>query len=265
MNRISTSIGEPARRTIVEKLHDIANSENIQHLVAVESGSRAWGFPSPDSDYDVRFIYVRPRFRYLSLANDRDVIDGPIVGDFDVSGWDIRKTLQLLLKHNAVVSEWINSPIRYLGDHPSIAALSGLIDEYFDPNGYAMHYASLAKSSAECWLGDAENVSIKRYFYALRPALAVRAIRLSPDRRPPMSLPELLAVTDLPSPLVSEICDMVDLKSSQREAAAARRSETIEELVLTEITRVSEVRAKRRDGDFLAALDAYFIALVETQ
>jgi len=204
MTNILSDINEPARRTIVEKLNDIANCNEVEHLIAVESGSRAWGFPSPDSDYDVRFIYMRPRDRYLSLAKDRDVIDRPIVDDFDVNGWDIRKTLQLLLKHNAVVSEWINSPIRYLEDHSSIARLSRLIDEFFDPLGYAMHYASLARSNAERWTAGAQPVSIKKYFYALRPALAARAIRLNPDQRPPMALPDLLAVTSLPSTLVAD-------------------------------------------------------------
>lgn len=265
MKSILANIDEPARRTIVAKLHDIANCEEVEHLIAVESGSRAWGFPSPDSDYDVRFIYMRPRNRYLSLATDRDVIDRPIVDDFDVNGWDIRKALQLLLKHNAVVSEWINSPIRYLEDHPSVGLLSGLIDEFFDPHGYAMHYASLAKSSAERWVADAQAVSIKKYFYALRPALAVRAIRLNPGRRPPMALPELLAATDLPSVLETEICEMVELKSSQREAAAASRSDAIERLVMSEIERAGEVSSKRRDTDFRAALDAYFVALVDAE
>lgn len=79
----------------------------MRFLIAVESGSRAWGFPSPDSDYDIRFIHIHPRDWYLSLQPGRDVIERPIIDNIDLNGWDLRKALGLLLKSNAVVSEWL--------------------------------------------------------------------------------------------------------------------------------------------------------------
>ena len=124
---------DPAVRLDIERrLIAVESAEGVRLLMAVESGSRAWGFPSPDSDYDVRFVYVRPRDWYLSLVPGRDVIDYPIVDEIDLNGWDVRKSLGLLLKSNAVVSEWMNSPIRYRTDDPFIAKLAALADELLD-------------------------------------------------------------------------------------------------------------------------------------
>ncbi|MEL7219109.1 MAG: nucleotidyltransferase domain-containing protein, partial [Pseudomonadota bacterium] len=99
------AIAPKIRTEIDHRLATLASEEGVRLLLAVESGSRAWGFPSPDSDYDVRFIYVRPRRDYLALKTPRDVIERPIVDEIDLNGWEIRKTLGLMLKHNAVVSE----------------------------------------------------------------------------------------------------------------------------------------------------------------
>ena len=98
---------------VPEKLREIENEYNVKVLLAVESGSRAWGFASPDSDFDVRFIYKRPRNEYLKLDQPRDVIEIPIDDIWDVNGWDLDKTLRLLYKSNPTLYEWINSPICY--------------------------------------------------------------------------------------------------------------------------------------------------------
>ena len=52
---------------ILRELKKIEEQENVKIIMAIESGSRAWGFASPDSDYDVRFIYVRKEEDYLKL------------------------------------------------------------------------------------------------------------------------------------------------------------------------------------------------------
>ena len=52
------------RDRIMKKLDEIEKTEEVRILLAVESGSRAWGFASTDSDYDVRFIYFRPEDEY---------------------------------------------------------------------------------------------------------------------------------------------------------------------------------------------------------
>lgn len=219
-----TEIDPNIRQEVERRLAQIAGQDGVNFLLAVESGSRAWGFPSPDSDYDVRFIYVRPWQDYITLRSVRDVIERPIVDDLDVNGWDIRKALGLLLKHNAVVAEWINSPIRYLPEHSAVSRLRDLADQYFDPRGYALHYASLGRNNLERWDANAETIPAKRYFYALRPALSVRALRLHPDKRPPMRLQELMEITDLGSDLSTEIQHLVELKAQAREVAGTKRS-----------------------------------------
>ena len=106
------------------------------------------------------------------------MVERLIVGEIDLNGWDIRKALGLMLKHNAVLSEWIESSIRYIADDPVVEQLADLANRHFNPRGYALHYASLGRSSADRWLGPGGEIAMKRYFYALRPALSVRALRL---------------------------------------------------------------------------------------
>ena len=256
-------IDSKIRREIEARLARIKSADGIEFLLAIESGSRAWGFPSPDSDYDVRFIYLRPPKDYLSLRPVRDVIERPIVDDLDVNGWDIRKALGLLLKHNAVVAEWINSPIRYVPDHPAIGRLADLADTYFNPNGYALHYASLGQNNVDRWDANADVIPAKRYFYALRPALSVRALRLDPSRRPPMQLQELMKVCELSAALAEEIDHLVSLKATRREAADTKRSPNIERLIIDELGKADQVPARRYDLEFLESADSLFRSLVE--
>nr|WP_281372357.1 nucleotidyltransferase domain-containing protein [Novosphingobium hassiacum] len=254
---------EPVARSKIEfRLSRVAQEDGIRYLMAVESGSRAWGFPSPDSDYDVRFIYVRPARDYVTLRPLRDVIERPIVDDFDVNGWDIRKTLGLLLKHNAVVAEWLDSPIRYLPDDPAIGELSALADRHFDPRGYALHYASLGMNNVKRWPEHAETLSAKRYFYALRPALAVRALRMNPLRRPPMRLQDLMAVIDLPPAIADQINELVTLKAQKREKAGTKRSVEIEALVHDELARAGTIEPRLASETFLNEADMLFRRIV---
>lgn len=252
-----------ARAEIIHRLKRITAEEGIRILIAVESGSRAWGFPSPDSDYDARFIYVRPTRDYLRFNPVRDVVERPILDLFDVNGWDIRKTLGLLLNHNAVVAEWLNSPIRYQDDDPAIAQLADIADRHFNPQGYALHYASLGGNNVKRWDADAETLSVKRYFYALRPALCVRALRMNPSVRPPMCLQELLQVTDLPATMIAQIDELVALKSHTKEAAPASRSPELEALITSELGRANEVSERLNRADFEAETEALLFNLLK--
>ena len=101
------------RKKIQTQLRRIEEEESIKILLAVESGSRAWGFASPDSDYDVRFIYIRRMEDYLKLEKVRDVIELPMDDVLDMNGWDLQKTLRLLYKSNPTLFEWFSSPIVY--------------------------------------------------------------------------------------------------------------------------------------------------------
>lgn len=108
---------------ITQQIHHVCQQQELTCLHAIESGSRAWGFASPDSDYDVRMIYVQPLDWYLQLFEAKDTFEY-IQNDlfdvpFDIAGWDIRKVLRLMYKSNALVFEWLNSPIVYHSSPPS--------------------------------------------------------------------------------------------------------------------------------------------------
>ena len=119
-----------ARAEIERRLAVIEAEDGVEILFAVESGSRAWGFASPDSDYDARFVYRHPRNWYLSVREARDVIERPILDDYDVNGWDLRKALRLLLKSNPPLYEWLRSPIVYRDHCGFRAALTDLAETH---------------------------------------------------------------------------------------------------------------------------------------
>lgn len=250
------------RQEIEARLAQIEVVEDVRFLWVVESGSRAWGFPSPDSDFDVRFVYVRRRDWYLQLVPGRDVIEQPIVDDIDLNGWDIRKALGLLLKSNAVVSEWLSSPIRYRSDHPSAARFASLADALFDPRGTAHHYAHLGRRQTERWLDGPEGVLVKKYFYALRPALAVRALRRNPGRRPAMNLQELMLEAEVPTALAGIIDELVAVKRQTREQGVIARIPELDALIRDELGRASEVAARLPTTAAIDAANAFFLELV---
>lgn len=156
-------------------LNEIESSENVRIVYACESGSRAWGFPSADSDYDVRFLYVRPVEWYLSIQEKRDVIERPIHEGLDISGWDLKKALQLFRKSNPPLMEWLGSPIVYLEETSVASRMRALAAEYYLPTACLYHYWNMARGNFRDYLSG-EEVSPKKYFYALRPLLAMQWI-----------------------------------------------------------------------------------------
>ncbi|OUS77062.1 hypothetical protein B1748_07850 [Paenibacillus sp. MY03] len=162
---------EIKKEVIQEELKRLELEENVRILYACESGSRAWGFPSKDSDYDVRFIYIRPVEWYLSVFERRDVIERPISDMLDISGWDLRKALGLLRKSNPPLLEWLQSPIKYGEYYSSAERIRRLASKAFSPKSCMFHYLNMARGNFREYLqGDV--VRIKKYFYVLRPVLA---------------------------------------------------------------------------------------------
>lgn len=259
------AIAPDVRAEIEARIARVASEDGVRLLMAVESGSRAWGFPSPDSDYDVRFLYIRSRRDYLALKPVRDVVERPIVDEIDLNGWDIRKALGLLLKHNAVLSEWIDSPTRYIVDDPVVEQLADLASRHFNPRGYALHYANLGKGTVERWLDPDGEIAVKRYFYALRPALSVRALRLDPSRRPPMNIMPLMQAADLERVLVDQIDELIARKAQTKEAGNTVRLPDIERLVADELARAGEVPERTDDANFAEEAEALFLQLVEKE
>lgn len=208
---------------------------------AVESGSRAWGFPSPDSDYDCRFLYVRPMAEYLTPWPRRDVIELPIDPVFDVSGWDVVKAVPLLEKGNATVVEWLQSPIVYRGDERFQADFLGLAAEIADPARLVAHHLHVGRLQ---WPDDPDAARLKRVLYALRSATTLRWLRTIGGRVPPMDLPTLVTQSDVDASTRSVIDELVARKAVTREAGTAPIPEPVLRFVTTEFA-AAEARLER--------------------
>jgi uncharacterized protein len=204
------------------RLDAIAYEHHATVLLAIESGSRAWGFPSPDSDYDCRFIYVRRREDYLTLYPPRDVIEFPLEGELDVNGWDLGKALRLLLKGNAVVIEWLTSPYAYAGDASFREEALALAKVAAHPAAIARHYLHLGERQRRTYFADERAVEIKKLFYALRPAMALRWLRLHPGAAvAPMHFPTLVVESELPADVTTLVHDLLARKAVTRELGSA--------------------------------------------
>jgi len=168
--------GNDVFQRVRDALAQIEAERNVRVLFACESGSRAWGFASRDSDYDVRFVYVHQRDWYLSVEDRRDVIELPIAADLDVSGWELRKALRLLRKSNPPLLEWLKSPIVYRQDAAFAAEFNALAVKFYSPRRCFAHYLHMAFGNWRDYLRGREKVSLKKYLYVFRPLLACRWI-----------------------------------------------------------------------------------------
>lgn len=181
----------------------LESEQECRIVLAVESGSRAWGFASPDSDYDVRFIYARSATWYLDLQEQRDTIEAMLPKDLDCAGWDLRKALQLFAGCNLSLNEWIGSPIVYRANPEFHGALRALTSHYFKPRKGVYHYLNMARRIHEDHMHGQE-VNIKKAFYILRPILAARWI-LELGTMPPTEFSELQNAGLLPEEFAPEV------------------------------------------------------------
>jgi len=237
---------------ILKKLLELEQSENIKMLYACESGSRAWGFPSPDSDFNVRFIYTRYSHQYLSIAEVPDTIGLPVNEVLDIGGWDIKKALKLFLKSNGPLYEWLQSPIVYYQQNNFIADLHKLMPHYFSLRAGANHYLSMAYNTLRDDLQNDE-VKMKRYFYALRPALACLWI-IENQSVPPMEFEHLRTmITDVN--IQQNIDELMKQKLIADEKAIIKPIKTLNEWLATTLsfckTQVSTLSSVGRQTDEL--------------
>ncbi|MBL4811263.1 MAG: nucleotidyltransferase domain-containing protein [Rhodobacteraceae bacterium] len=231
----SASVAPEVRAHIAAELARVEAEHDVKILFAIESGSRAWGFPSPDSDYDVRFVYAHRPDWYLSINPGRDVIELPIDELWDINGWDIRKALGLLIKSNPVLLEWLASPVRYIWDDQICAQLNALAGQSNYATACLFHYLKLAQQQWARHIGESDSVNAKKYFYTLRPALAIYWLRARQQTRPPMNLQELVNGLSLPAALVAQISALIAQKSQAVEAAYSPRLPDIDQFIATQL------------------------------
>jgi len=222
---------------IPAKLAEIEKKENVRIIYCAESGSRAWGFASPDSDYDIRFIYVRSKEHYLRLEQTRDVIEWQLDYTLDINGWDLKKALILLHKSNPTIFEWNNSPIVY---KTSIQweKISKIINNYFQEKNILYHYLNIARSNYKEYL-TSESVRLKKYFYALRPILACKWI-LKNHSAPPMLFSEL-ATACLDKKIAPAVDKLLQLKIKTPELGESQRIDIISDYIKSSISEIESI------------------------
>lgn len=222
------SVPADIRDHIGRTLDAVAAQHGVRILYAAESGSRAWGFGSPDSDYDVRFIYAHEPKWYLDLSDHRDVIERPLDAHLiDLAGWDVRKALGLLLKSNPALYEWFVSPIVYADDGAFAASARPLFERHVSARAVAAHYWSIARGQWQREIAGREQVKLKKYFYVIRPLLSLQAV-IGRGVPPPMDIDHLLASADLPREVRRTVDELLAVKRGTPEIGLGVRLETID-------------------------------------
>ena len=249
---------------ILRRLARAEEEHGVRILLAVESGSRAWGFASPNSDYDVRFVYAHPPrwYQAVNLEEKRDVIEYGITDDIDLNGWDVRKALRLLWKSNPAFVEWVQSPIRYIESGRFGERARGLLPEAYSVESGMYHYRSMAKNTERAYLRDPQ-VSLKKYFYALRPLLAV--LWLERYGRPaPIEFHKLLHLIEDRRALCADIHDLLARKRNAPESWVGDPVPSIHAFVIEQLARLETMqpRVERRAGA-LPGLNALFHAILD--
>lgn len=245
---------------INENLDEIERKEGMRILHAVESGSRAWGFASPDSDYDVRFVYVRPKEDYLRLDELRDVIEWQLDEVLDINGWDLKKALRQFAKGNATLFEWSESPIVYRTTE-EWARIKEVSKQYFSEKGAVYHYCGTANRTLQNYLLE-DTVRYKKYFYAIRPLLAARYIE-EYHTAPPVLFDDLLKM-DLPGDLRQAIEELLIVKKRTAEGEENPQMPVIKEFIETETARQKKIADNLEDDhnkDY-AALNCVFVDII---
>lgn len=238
--------------TIHSRVHDalahLESARDVRVLFACESGSRAWGFASRDSDYDVRFLYVHRRDWYLSVDDRRDVIELPLADDLDVSGWELRKALRLLRKSNPPLLEWLRSPVVYRYDPLFVAQFGALASEFYSPRRCFAHYLHMARGNWKGYLLGREQVSLKKYLYVFRPLLGCRWIerRYGPV---PMEFDRLVDRTLEEADVRAALGALVQRKQSGVELAVAPPVAVLSRFIEDELARLANLA----DADEAAA------------
>lgn len=246
-------------------LADVEREQGVRVLFAAESGSRAWGFASPDSDHDVRFIYAHPAAWYLRLVPDRDVIERPLDARLlDLSGWDLRKALQLLLKSNPTLYEWLRSPMVYRDDGVFAPAARDLYERHASLRAMAHHYASMARGSWRTHVQGREAVVRKKYFYVVRPLLCLRWLA-DHQGPPPMALWDVAAGVPVPAGVRSAIQDLIAFKQRSGETGTGPRLGVLDAWIGESLEALAPERLSWRDHDQQAAqadADALFLSIL---
>ena len=242
-------ISPEIKEEILRRLKATEKEHNVRILLAVESGSRAWGFESPNSDYDVRFIYMHPKDWYVAvdLEDKRDVIEYPIVDDIDLNGWDIRKALKLFWKSNPAFVEWIQSSIVYMEEGCFADSARELLPSIYSCEKGIYHYRSMAKTNYRGYL-KTDLVPLKKYFYVLRPLLAVKWLEKY-NKAAPIEFEKVLELISDRKPLLDDVLSLLDKKKASLEKELLPSISSLNEFIEAELERLESINLSTIDSD----------------
>jgi len=235
------------REKILLKLKEIEEKENVKIILAVESGSRAWGFESKDSDYDVRFIYVRKLKDYLRLEKTSDVIEWQLDDVYDINGWDLSKALHLLYKSNPTLFEWSFSPIIYKKSD-EWQQVEKIMLQYFDPQKSLYHYLNIAKKDDHSMK---EEVKLKKYFYVLRSIFC--SLYIVEHQSPPPVLFQEFDFGQL-SPIIHQL---LKEKNQANETTIINRITELDQYIENSISFLKNVTLPHQKNDYQKLNDVF--------
>lgn len=242
---------------VITLLTKLEQDKDIKIMYACEAGSRAWGFPSPDSDYDIRFIYRHPRSWYLSLQEKKDTIEFMENELLDGNGWDIRKVLRLLYKSNASLYEWLFSPIVYIDGDQQLEELRQLAGQYFQPKRVMHHYLGIARGMLDREFKGPQ-VKIKKYFYVIRPVLAARWIA-DQAAPPPVDFHDLLPLVKGQKDVYANIQNLLAEKEHAAEGQLTDRIAALDNFIQKEMERLENVaKVMERQEYNYKGIDAFY-------
>ncbi|MGI8668499.1 MAG: nucleotidyltransferase domain-containing protein [Aridibacter sp.] len=243
---------------IKKELAQIEEKSGIKILLAVESGSRAWGFASTDSDWDVRYIYIHKLDWYLKIDDLKDSQEEILPNDLDLSGWELKKALKLFRKSNPPMLEWLRSPIVYLEQFSTAQSLREMSKTYFNPKSCMYHYLSMARNNFREFL-QKDLVKSKKYFYVLRPVLACDWIK-EKNTFPPIEFQYLVDSQIKDKKIKSEIAELLKRKMAGEELKEEPKIEILNEFLDQKIEFYKDYveQIKPNDKPQTILLDALF-------
>lgn len=252
-------IEQAIKEEILCRIEKAEKEHGVRVLYAIESGSRAWGFESPNSDYDVRFIYAHPKDWYVAvdLEDKRDVIEYPIVDEIDINGWDIRKALKLFSKSNPAFVEWLQSPIVYIERGNFARKARALLPKVYSVEKGIYHYRSMAKTNYRGYLRE-ELVPIKKYFYVLRPLLSIMWLEKYQEPAP-IEFETLRKMVSDRTNLDSQISALLERKKRSLEKELAPPIPELNSFIESELERLeSFAESPDKSGHIMNDLNALF-------
>ena len=251
------------KQHIQTELKNLEQRQGIKILFAVESGSRAWGFESVNSDWDVRFIYVHPKDWYLKIDDKKETIEEMLPDDLDLSGWELRKALKLFRKSNPPLMEWLKSPIVYQENYSTAEQLRALSEEYFNPKASLHHYFHMGEGNYRDYLLK-ETVRTKKYFYVLRPLLACMWIEKY-NTFPPMEFDRMVEKLITDKEVLQEIVALLIVKKSGEEMGEGPRIVVLQQFIEKQIGHFNEYLKKeiRINSVGTEKLNKLFISTLE--